>query len=99
MQERFCIVMFIIGVCNTQSKMFEKSITLNPKGSEKWMFLGQMKNGAEAIACFERGISELHTSISEAVAKGADAAEVSALQDEMASAYCSIAEMYMTDLW
>jgi thioredoxin-like negative regulator of GroEL len=77
----------------------------------KWLFLGQLMEGEAAVRCYKQGIEVLTAAAGAAGAAGAAAgAEVAGAGQEgddsrrvmlkqVAKAHCSIAEIYMTDLW
>lgn len=81
---------------------FQKAAKLRPtSGHTKFMYLGQMSSGVEAIGYFKRGI-ELMTkecgshSCASAVESSGNGAS---LKMDISNAYCSMAEVYLTDLW
>jgi tetratricopeptide (TPR) repeat protein len=69
--------------------LLEKSVSLAPSsGPAKWLSLAQLKQGQDAAACYGQGILLLTQE------------ENSSKQhtDALASAHCSVVELYMTDL-
>mmetsp|Transcript_56368 Transcript_56368/g.150748 ORF Transcript_56368/g.150748 Transcript_56368/m.150748 type:complete len:415 (-) Transcript_56368:38-1282(-) len=69
-------------------EVLRRSVALRPdQGAEKFFYLGQLTSGEESLAEYERGITVLK-------APGAHAAS----GNQIASAYASIAELFMTDL-
>eukprot|EP00039_Didymoeca_costata_P001824 m.55411 g.55411 ORF g.55411 m.55411 type:complete len:350 (-) comp10983_c0_seq1:72-1121(-) len=62
-------------------------------GAAKYMLLGQVLNGKEAVECLEKGLAML---IEEK--KTASREETVLLSSEIASGFCSVADVYLTDL-
>jgi predicted Zn-dependent protease len=60
-------------------------------GYSKYMYLGQLSIGTQAVRYFEKGIAIMEKELSLN-----DDAE---LRRQISSALCSLTEMYMTDLW
>ena len=56
------------------------------------MYLGQMSSGDEAVQYLQKGI-ELMVKVHDG------GASKSMLSTEIASAYCALAEVYLTDSW
>ena len=68
--------------------LLEKSVTLAPnEGAAKWLSLAQLKVGEDAAGCYERGIQLLMADN-----------EQNPQPFALASAHCSVVELYMTDL-
>jgi len=75
--------------------LFEKACRLSPdSGSLKYLYMGQIRTGNEALECFVKGLALLEKEEREAAAGG----ESSFIRRQMAKAACSIAELFMTDL-
>lgn len=93
----------------TQSHCFKRCVELSPdEGHAKYLYLGQMASGEEAIALLTKGIEIMSQSLdaSEGVAcEGVEGASVMVVEgegvtrEELSSAYCSLAEVYLTDSW
>lgn len=76
-----------MGEVELAIEMLMKSCKSKPEeNSSKYMYLAQMMTGREALECIERGIAILKKD-SEKEAKS-----------RLASAYCMVVEVYMTDL-
>ena len=74
-------------------------MSLSPdKGHTKYLYLGQLTHGEEAIGHLTKGI-ELMTWEEEAGQEGGACAEVMDRREELSSAYCALAEVYLTDTW
>ncbi|KAK8831421.1 hypothetical protein WA577_000508 [Blastocystis sp. JDR] len=72
-----------------------KSAQMDPEHNfEKWMYLGQLQSGNDAVTCYRKGIQILETELS-AMPEGDDK---KMLLNRLCGAYCSIGELYMTDL-
>ena len=56
------------------------------------MYLGQMSSGDDAVRYLEKG-TELMVKLHH------DSSDQSVLSAEIASAYCALAEVYLTDSW
>ncbi|XP_072041927.1 uncharacterized protein [Amphiura filiformis] len=82
-------------------KCFGRAVTVCPdEGFSKYMYLGQLMEGKKAIECFQKGVEimtkELHKSQSEGACAAAES-EVAVSESDISSAYCSMAEIYLTD--
>ena len=83
-------------------KLFMRSVEIQPEGAAgRYMYLGQLLEGMDAIRCFERGVGVLR-------AERAAAEQRSGSRDELRQAWiesthalatglCSAAEIYLTD--
>ena len=97
-------IYFQLGDMERACPLFARSVELEPDGSyAKHMYLGQLYEGAEAAACFVKGIALLERSLAEPVAETAAMAtaggpEHARLRRALSNACCSLAELYMTDL-
>jgi len=70
-------------------EVLRRSVALRPdQGAEKFFYLGQLTSGEESLAEYERGIAVLK----------APGAHFASAGNQIASAYASIAELFMTDL-
>ncbi|XP_013403019.1 probable assembly chaperone of rpl4 [Lingula anatina] len=92
-----------LGDSEGAKKCFGRAVELSPdKGHAKYMYLGQLFEGAEAVQCFQKGIELMTNELQQQQQREVSAA-FSGSGDEMVSskdistAYCSIAEIYMTD--
>uniref|UniRef100_UPI00358E591B uncharacterized protein isoform X1 n=2 Tax=Myxine glutinosa TaxID=7769 RepID=UPI00358E591B len=70
------------------------------KGHAKYMYLGQLSSAQEAVVLFSKGVELMQRSLVSQSTRGAcvfpDKENVT--PQEVSSAYCSIAEIYLTDL-
>ena len=83
-------------------KLFMRSVEIQPEGAAgRYMYLGQLLEGMDAIRCFERGVGVLR-------AERVAAEQCSGSRDELRQAWiesthalatglCSAAEIYLTD--
>jgi tetratricopeptide (TPR) repeat protein len=79
--------------------VFRRSLEVEPGDYSLSMYLGQLEQGKEALAHYERGIQALRTQVVAAEAAGAAGAEeAAALGRELSCALCALAELYMSDL-
>ena len=79
--------------------MLKKSIELAPEeGHAKYMIMGQLCSGKEALDYFSKGIKLLQAETINAKKEGSITKEESFnVRTELAVAYCSVAEIYLTD--
>ncbi|XP_037532907.1 probable assembly chaperone of rpl4 isoform X2 [Nematolebias whitei] len=91
---------------NTQKakEVFLRAVELSPDvGHSKYMYLGQIHTGQEAVDYYTRGIQVLLSALEKqeamagAAAKKDEDHELPTAKD-VSVAYCSIAEIYLTDL-
>jgi tetratricopeptide (TPR) repeat protein len=108
-----------MGNMESAKNIYEKLIALSPnEGFSKYMCLGQLSTGTEAINFYKKGL-ELMTSeyekqqqqSSKSVSLPSTSKAASNLEDgdddekgkvtksDISTAYGSIAEIYLTDLW
>jgi tetratricopeptide (TPR) repeat protein len=81
-----------VGDFDTAVASLRTAITLEPNsGAEKFMNLGQVVGGDEAAELYARGIAILRAQLAETP----DNVDV---RRSLSSAYCSVAELYLTDL-
>jgi len=70
-------------------------------GFSKYMTLGQLMEGATAVQCYQKGIElmlkEKESREAEEVAAACGPADNAVTVKDISSAYCAIAEIYMTD--
>jgi tetratricopeptide (TPR) repeat protein len=96
------------GDLDESRKHFSKAIALDPeKGHSKYMYIGQLSTGLEAIEFYSKGIRIMKNALSSkdqelaTVASDAAATEVKTKSEvscrDISSAYCAIAELYLTD--
>lgn len=72
--------------------LIEQALSLDPQGNYKrWLTYAQFLTDKEALDALNKGIFLLQELV-----KNNKSVE---LHEELAKAYCSIAELYMTDLW
>lgn len=87
-------VLYELGDEPRALELFQSSTKLAPDaGHTAWMHLAQMTTGKEAVENFQKGITLMQAKLS-----SAPAAEAAVLRREISNGYCSIAEVYMTDL-
>ena len=73
-----------------------RAITVQPnQGHRKYFSLAQLFSGQESLELFKHGITVLESTLPEIDPNSEDGKE---MKKELASAYCAIAELYMTDL-
>jgi tetratricopeptide (TPR) repeat protein len=85
-----------VGDGQTAAELLQRSIQLAPgANASKYMYMGQLQEGADAISCFERGIAILQQELQKLDV--GDAAHRSKLQGSLCSAHCAIAEVLLLD--
>lgn len=88
----------MFGLLTVISQLFQKAVTLSPdQGHSKYLYLGQLTSGAEAIAHLTKGIEILRQQQEGACQLGG--ASGGGEGEELSGAYCSLAEVYLTDAW
>uniref|UniRef100_A0A1A7Y3S6 Uncharacterized protein n=1 Tax=Iconisemion striatum TaxID=60296 RepID=A0A1A7Y3S6_9TELE len=96
---------------NTQkaTEVFLRAVELSPDvGHSKYMYLGQIHTGQEAVGFYSRGIQVILSALEKQETMAQAGAEASAATTDenhelptgkdVSVAYCSIAEIYLTDL-
>ncbi|KAK1806678.1 hypothetical protein P4O66_005178, partial [Electrophorus voltai] len=82
----------------TTTHAFLKAVELSPEaGHGKYMYLGQIHTGKEAVQYFSRGV-EVMLSTMDAQAQGACGGGAAITAKDVSVAFCSIAEIFFTDL-
>ncbi|EGD79750.1 hypothetical protein PTSG_10734 [Salpingoeca rosetta] len=78
--------------------LLEECVRLSPEeGASKYMYLGQMSFGEEAAEALQHGISILAAEQEQMRGVATDE-EMQEHNDAVAAAFCSLAEVYLTDL-
>eukprot|EP00941_MAST-03F_sp_MAST-3F-sp1_P000756 g756.t1 len=96
--DQFAAVLLEMGAHTDAESLLRQSINIAPDAShEKHLYLGQILTGFDAVACFRKGIDILTRKKSEIEASG-DFMMGQSVANEIASAWCSIVEVYMSDL-
>ena len=91
-----------LGDMETARQVLERSVALAPDGDAgRYMNLGQMSEGEEALRWYESGVQRLRTERSALEQASGSRTELqerwAASASTLATALCSVAEMYMTD--
>lgn len=88
-----------LGNMDAAKNCFGRVVELEPEsGHSKYMYLGQLLTGIDAIKCFQKGIELMKKSMEESDGAGACSAEDGKpTAKDISSAYCAIAEIYLTD--
>ena len=74
-------------------------------GYSKYMYLGQMCSGDEAVTYITKGLelmAQLHASGEQTAAGASSGSAVSGEEvsaEKLSNGYCTLAEMYLTDCW
>ena len=86
-----CHPTYLSHVCTFPWQLFQHATSLSPEeGHTKYLYLGQLAHGEEAVRYLTKGI--------EILARSEGAGEVG-VACELSSAYCALAEVYLTDIW
>ncbi|EDQ86039.1 uncharacterized protein MONBRDRAFT_33988 [Monosiga brevicollis MX1] len=77
-----------------------KCVEIEPhNGWSKYMYLGQLSSGQEAADMLSAGIQLMAEYEANVASKpGADPEEIKGLHEDISAAFCSLAEVYLTDL-
>ena len=79
---------------------FKRCISLSPDcGHAKYLYMGQLTSGEEAVGYLTRGIAVMEKEVEE---RGSQASAVmggEVTTDDISAAYCTLAEIYLTDSW
>ncbi|KAL5017057.1 hypothetical protein ScPMuIL_006646 [Solemya velum] len=92
-----------LGNTEGAKQCFGRAVEVCPEsGHSKYMYLGQLFEGSQAVDCFQKGIElmmkEKVAQQAKEVAAASGGKDESTVTDrEISSAHCSIAELYMTD--
>ena len=100
---RVCLDWFVLDL-GFRGNNFQKAAQLRPdSGHAKFMYLGQMSSGREALDFFQRGVDLM---LKEDPTNAACTSSTSKIFEKdvamtmyISNAYCSMAEVYLTDLW
>ncbi|XP_074659642.1 uncharacterized protein LOC141912297 [Tubulanus polymorphus] len=95
------ILLLELGNPEGAKQCFGRAVELSPHdGYRKYMYLGQLFDGVQAVQCFQKGIELMTKTQAEQVAAAcASPVEGSTVTNrDISSAHCTIAELYMTDL-
>ncbi|XP_058940486.2 uncharacterized protein [Pocillopora verrucosa] len=86
------------GDMDKAKSCFENAVRISPdQGYSKFMNLGQLLEGQEAVAAFNKGIQLMIASKDNDTAQASASDSTVASSTEISTAYCSLAEMYLTD--
>ena len=79
--------------------LLHQCVQLMPdEGASKYLYLGQMASGEEATQALSKGIEILAAELDQMSGEATDE-EMQEQRDAIAAAFCSLAEVYLTDLW
>lgn len=91
-----------LGNPESAKQCFGRVVEISPdKGHEKYMYLGQLFEGAQAVECYQKGIELMlkEKENQQALEVAAACGEPQSVTDsDISGAYSAIAELYMTDL-
>lgn len=97
------VLLLELGNTEAAKQCLGRAVEVCPdKGHSKYMYLGQLFQGAQAVECFHKGIQlmlkENEEKQAQEVAAACRDAEEGRSERDISRAYCSIAEIYLTDL-
>uniref|UniRef100_A0A9J7Z0S9 Si:dkey-12j5.1 n=1 Tax=Cyprinus carpio carpio TaxID=630221 RepID=A0A9J7Z0S9_CYPCA len=94
-----------LGEIEKAKQVYLKAVELSPEdGHSKYMYLGQIHTGMEAVQYFSKGTEVMlntmdkHTSEASAFGAAAFPSECAVTKKDVSVAFCSIAEIFFTDL-
>ncbi|XP_037130388.1 probable assembly chaperone of rpl4 isoform X2 [Syngnathus acus] len=96
-----------LGNTEKAKEVFLRAVELSPDvGHSKYMYLGQLHTGQEAVGYYTKGTQILLSALDEEAQTTAQAEAATSVDDDsdlptmkdVSTAYCSIAELYLTDL-
>ena len=91
----FAELLLTCGDFESAAALSRHAIALEPdRGATKYMLFGQSVGGDEAAEAYARGIAILQSEL----AQLSDRDAITANQRRLCSAYCALAELYLTDL-
>ena len=78
---------------------FQRCISLSPEtGHAKYLYLGQLSSGEEAVGCLTKGIAIMERAVGRESQTGPlDCEDIT--NEDISTAYCTLAEVYLTDSW
>lgn len=86
------------GDMDKAKSCFENAVRISPdQGYSKYMNLGQLLEGQEAVATFKKGIQLMIARKDNESSQASASDSMAASSNEISTAYCSLAEMYLTD--
>ena len=78
---------------------YKRSIELSPNsGHAKYLYMGQLTSGEEAVGYISKGIDIMVAAVKSGVSEACALLDQVTLED-ISSAYCTLAEIYLTDSW
>ncbi|KAM9806305.1 uncharacterized protein ACBT44_013714 isoform 1-T1 [Syngnathus typhle] len=96
-----------LGNTEKAKEVFLRAVELSPDvGHSKYMYLGQLHTGQEAVGYYSKGTQILLSALDEQAQTTAQAEAATSVDEDadlptmkdVSTAYCSIAELYLTDL-
>jgi tetratricopeptide (TPR) repeat protein len=92
-------VLIQLGDADGAMELLSNSTQMAPSENPvKWLYLAQLKEGEDSLLCYRTAIGMLQDSLLRAEGVGAAPADADVLKKQICRAYCSIAELYLTDL-
>ena len=100
--DRLSEVYIEMGELQKAEAVLRRSTEIAPaENPAKWMALGQLHTGENALHCYTSGAQGLEAELAKALqSEGVESksSEVESLKKELARAYCACAELFVTDL-
>jgi len=85
------------SICLNCNNCFEKAVDISPdEGHRKYLCLGQLSEGEVAVKLLLKGIDIMEEQLQ---CQGAPSTSSDVTALDMSSAFCSLAEVYLTDCW
>lgn len=87
-----------VGDIEKAKKYFNDAVNIQPnKGHVKYLYLGQLHEGLDAVKFYEKGIELMKHVIQTEENNQEDLKQRTLTNTDIANVYCSIAEIFMTD--
>ena len=102
LMDGFAEILLQLDMFDEARQVLTRSIQLAPdSGESKYMYMAQLCEGMECVNCFKKGIEIMTKELSlikQETMNDQDEEDIQNLSQNIAEAYASIAEIYMTDL-
>lgn len=89
-----------VGLSLTEPHCFKRGIFLNPNSDHaKYLYMGQLTSGEEAVGYLTKGIAIMEREMEEKGREASALIDGEITTDDISAAYCTLAEIYLTDSW
>ena len=99
--DTFSEVLIALNESKEAINVLNQSIQIKPnENAEKYMSLGQLSEYKISLKCYKKGIEIYTAELNLLVKRSKNAEKIKKIKSDLASAFSSIAELYMdSDLW